>query len=66
VIDRSADKTIKVWDLGARTAVSTIQESGEVWGVAWRPRPPPHGSAGEFITGGEDGVVRWWRGAGAG
>jgi WD40 repeat protein len=66
VTDRSADKTIKVWDLGARTAVSTIQESGEVWGVAWRPRPPPHGSAGEFVTGGEDGVVRWWRGAGAG
>lgn len=62
----SADKTIKVWDLGARAAVSTVQESGEVWGVSWRPKPPQHGSPGEFVSGGEDGVVRWWRGAGAG
>ena len=63
---RSADKTVKVWDLGARAAVSTVQDTGEVWGVSWRPRPPQHGSPGEFVTGGEDGVVRWWRGAGAG
>ncbi|KAJ3553644.1 hypothetical protein NM688_g3494 [Phlebia brevispora] len=61
----SADKTVKVWDLTARAAVSTIQETGEVWGVSWRPRPPQHGSAGEFVSAGEDGIVRWWRGAGA-
>ncbi|PSS08844.1 hypothetical protein PHLCEN_2v3459 [Hermanssonia centrifuga] len=61
----SADKTIKVWDLTARAAVSTIQDNGEVWSVSWRPKPPQHGSAGEFVTGGEDGTVRWWRSAGA-
>ncbi|KAF9019358.1 WD repeat-containing protein 61 [Hymenopellis radicata] len=56
----SADKTIKVWDIGARAAVSTVQENGEVWSVSWRPK-----GAGAFVSGGEDGVVRWWRGAGA-
>ena len=63
---RSADKTIKVWDIGSRSAVSTVQDTGEVWAVAWRPRPPALGHPGAFVTGGEDGVVRWWRGAGAG
>ncbi|THH14185.1 hypothetical protein EW146_g6122 [Bondarzewia mesenterica] len=62
----SADKTIKVWDLSARAAVSTIQDTGEVWGVSWRPRPSPNNSAGAFVSGGEDGLVRWWRAAGAG
>jgi WD repeat-containing protein 61 len=61
---RSADKTIKVWDLSARAAVSTIQDTGEVWNVSWRPRVPSTGSAGAFLSGGEDGCVRWWRSAG--
>lgn len=63
---RSADKTMKVWDIGARAAVSTVQDTGEVWSVSWRPKPPAHGTAGAFVSGGEDGVVRWWRSAGAG
>lgn len=63
---RSADKTIKVWDLAARAAVSTIQDTDQVWAVSWRPVPSANGSAGAFVSGGEDGVVRWWRGAGAG
>ncbi|PPR06106.1 hypothetical protein CVT26_005333 [Gymnopilus dilepis] len=62
----SADKSIKVWDIGARAAVSTIQDTGEVWSVSWRPKPAAVGSPGAFVTGGEDGVVRWWRGAGTG
>ncbi|KAG1896421.1 WD40-repeat-containing domain protein [Suillus fuscotomentosus] len=62
----SADKTIKVWDLSARAAVSTLQESGEVWSIAWSPKPPASGTAGAFITGGQDGHVRWWRSAGTG
>ncbi|TFY67520.1 hypothetical protein EVG20_g3918 [Dentipellis fragilis] len=60
----SADKTIKVWDLAARAAVSTIQDTGEVWSVAWRPRPSGSNASGAFVSGGEDGVVRWWRAAG--
>jgi len=64
-VSGSADKTIKVWDLASRTAVSTIQESGEVWGVSWRPKPSAPGSAGAFVSGGEDGHVKWWRSAGA-
>ncbi|KAF5363611.1 hypothetical protein D9756_000118 [Leucocoprinus leucothites] len=60
----SADKTIKVWDIGARTAVSTIQDTGEVWSVSWRPKPAVVGSPGAFLTGGEDGSVRWWKAGG--
>ncbi|KAJ7682456.1 WD repeat-containing protein 61 [Mycena polygramma] len=59
----SADKSIKIWDIAARAAVSTVQDTGEVWAVSWRPRPSA-GGAGAFVSGGEDGVVRWWRGAG--
>ncbi|KAF8635361.1 hypothetical protein AX17_003930 [Amanita inopinata Kibby_2008] len=65
-VSGSADKTIKVWDISARAAVSTMQDTGEVWSVAWRPKPAPLGTVGSFVTGGEDGVVRWWRGAGSG
>lgn len=32
----SADKTIKVWDIGARAAVSNIQDTDKVWAVKWR------------------------------
>ncbi|KAF9226933.1 WD40 repeat-like protein [Gyrodon lividus] len=65
-VSGSADKSIKVWDLAARAAVSTIQESGEVWSVAWRPKPALTGSAGAFVSGGQDGHARWWRSAGSG
>jgi len=65
-VSGSADKSIKVWDLAARTPVSTTQESGEVWSVAWRPKPAPIGSSGAFVSGGQDGLVRWWRSAGSG
>lgn len=60
----SADKTAKVWDLGSRTAVSTIQDTGEVWSVSWRPNPSGTNASGAFVTGGEDGHLRWWRAAG--
>ncbi|EGO20436.1 hypothetical protein SERLADRAFT_452555 [Serpula lacrymans var. lacrymans S7.9] len=62
----SADKTVKVWDIAARMAVSTIQDTGEVWSVCWRLKPSTNGSAGAFVSGGEDGHVRWWRSAGTG
>ncbi|KAG6917564.1 hypothetical protein DXG01_002033 [Tephrocybe rancida] len=62
----SADKSIKIWDIGARAAVSTIQDTGEVWSVSWRPKAPTPGTVGAFVSGGEDGTVRWWRGAGGG
>ncbi|KAI0089348.1 WD repeat-containing protein 61 [Irpex rosettiformis] len=65
VLSGSADKTMRIWDLSTRTSVSTVQDTGEVWSVSWRPKPAQHGSSGEFVSGGEDGVVRWWRSAGA-
>ncbi|EKM79801.1 hypothetical protein AGABI1DRAFT_113083 [Agaricus bisporus var. burnettii JB137-S8] len=60
----SADKTVKVWDIGARSAVSTIQDTGEVWSVSWRPKPSALGIPRAFLTGGEDGFVRWWKAGG--
>jgi len=59
----SADRTARVWDIGARAAVSTIQEQGEVWGVVWRPVRAT--GPGMFVTGTEDGLVKWWRGGGS-
>jgi WD repeat-containing protein 61 len=55
-----------VWDLAARAAVCTIQDTGEVWSVSWRPTLSGNNPTGAFVTGGEDGIVRWWKGAGAG
>jgi len=60
----SADKTVRVWDMAARTAVSTIAEQGEVWTVSWRPRPSASGP-GQFVAGTEDGSIKWYRGAGS-
>ncbi|KAI0265206.1 WD repeat-containing protein 61 [Gloeopeniophorella convolvens] len=59
----SADKTIKVWDLAARAAVSTVADTGEVWAVSWQPSSAV-ASSGAFVSGGEDGIVRWWKAAG--
>jgi WD repeat-containing protein 61 len=62
----SADKTIKVWDIGARAAVSTIQDTDKVWCVKWRPLGGMTSSTSSFVSAGEAGVVRWWRAAGTG
>ncbi|CCM00295.1 uncharacterized protein FIBRA_02325 [Fibroporia radiculosa] len=52
-VSGSADKTVKTWDLAARAAVSTIQDTGEVWSVAWRPRPSGQNAAGSFYAAGK-------------
>ncbi|KAG6888422.1 hypothetical protein C0995_008335 [Termitomyces sp. Mi166 len=51
------DKMIKVWDIGARATVSTIQDTGEVWYVSWRPKLAGPGSVGAFVSAGEDKTV---------
>lgn len=69
---RSADKSIRVWDLAAtRSALSIVTEPAEIWSVGWRyPTGEPGvlvgagGSAG-FVSGSADGRVRWYRSAGA-
>jgi WD repeat-containing protein 61 len=59
--DRGTDGTAKLWDLGMRAAVGAVQDAkGSVWAACWRPGA----SAAAFATGAEDGVVRWYRGAG--
>ncbi|KAI0000061.1 WD repeat-containing protein 61 [Russula vinacea] len=61
----SADKTVKVWDIASRAAVSTIADTQEVWAVSWQPSSAA-ASSSAFVTGGEDGVVRWSKAAGTG
>lgn len=52
---------MRIWDIGSRAAVGAVQDAlGEVWSVRWRPGS----GAGAFATGAEDGIVRWYRGAG--
>jgi WD40 repeat protein len=63
--DRSSDETVKIWDIAARQCVSTLtDQSGDVWGVSWRPIPGA--GAGALVSSGDDGRLRWWRSAGAG
>ncbi|KAG8782577.1 hypothetical protein FRC12_020637 [Ceratobasidium sp. 428] len=59
----SADKTVRIWDIGTRKSLAVQQHTGEVWGVSWRPLSAGGGNA--FVTGGEGRVVEWWRSAGA-
>lgn len=33
----SADKNVRVWDIGTRKSLAVQQHTGEVWGVSWRP-----------------------------
>ncbi|TFK63454.1 WD40 repeat-like protein [Pluteus cervinus] len=57
----SLDKSIKIWDMRSQVALSTILDNSGVWAVSWNP----DGASG-FVTGGEDGSVKWWRSAGTG
>jgi WD repeat-containing protein 61 len=49
--------------------VSIVSEPAEVWSVCWRPRVPGTmvgaGGAAGFVSGGEQGIVRWYRSAGS-
>ncbi|KAG8930826.1 hypothetical protein FRC02_003645 [Tulasnella sp. 418] len=66
VASGSADRTIKLWDIGSRACVSTMQETNEVWGVSWVPAIGATVGAKAFATAGADGSVRFWRAAGTG
>ncbi|GAA97560.1 uncharacterized protein L969DRAFT_83860 [Mixia osmundae IAM 14324] len=74
----SVDGTIKIWDLHMPgSALTTIQDQKrDVWALAWRPDPPQpdaqvqgiSGSrlgGGNFVSGGADGALRWYRSAGS-
>ncbi|KAM0787931.1 hypothetical protein ACM66B_006136 [Microbotryomycetes sp. NB124-2] len=73
----SADGTIKLFDLAQpAAALNTLRDhTGDVWTLAWCPEPQSSVvegvtgssaalSGGHFVSGGEDGKLRWWRGGG--
>ncbi|KAK4051306.1 Ski complex subunit Rec14 [Microbotryomycetes sp. JL221] len=74
----SADGTIKLFDLASPgAALNTLRDhTGDVWTLSWAPETTGSNtvegiggasaalSGGQFISGGEDGKLRWWRGGG--
>lgn len=69
LLSGSSDKTVRVYDLNQTKQSSAVFSApsggGEVWSVSWKP-VPSGGGGGMFVTGGEDGTVKFWRAAGAG
>ncbi len=77
---RSADHTIKVWDISDLSQIrqtSSNNTEHQVWSVAFRPDAAAAGSrlgagagAGSmgkaFVSGGDEKRVVWWKGAGSG
>ncbi|KAH8822708.1 WD repeat-containing protein 61 [Flagelloscypha sp. PMI_526] len=64
LVSGSADGQVKVWDIAARQCVSTIADSGEIWATAWKPDSSL--PTAYFVSGGDQGVAKAWRAAGAG
>jgi len=63
---RSADRTVKLWDVGQRSCVSTSPSIASVWGMAWQPVPSETFAAGkQFAVAGDDKAITLYRAAGA-
>ncbi|RXK36685.1 hypothetical protein M231_06072 [Tremella mesenterica] len=61
-----ADNMVKLWDIGQRSCVSTIQTSSEVWGLDWQPASVGGSGVGkQFAIAGEDKMVTIYRAAGS-
>ena len=75
----AADRSVKIWDLGGATKNTPVFNTTEVQkvnGFAFQPTTVQGGEGGEgeavassmtrFVTAGEDGRLRFYRGAGLG
>jgi WD repeat-containing protein 61 len=63
---RSADSTVKLWDVGARSCVSTSSTAGAVWAVEWQPEGAGTLAPGkQFAIAGDERAVTLYRAAGA-
>jgi len=72
----SSDGTIKLWDLArpSSACLGTLREhESDVWAIDWAEMPPSASvdgvsstslGGGKLISGGKDGILRWWRGTG--
>ena len=75
---RVLSRTIKLWDLArpSSSCIGTLKDhEADVWAVDWAPISSSSASTVEgisgsliggnnLISGGKDGMIRWWRGAG--
>ncbi|GFZ44693.1 hypothetical protein JCM24511_02417, partial [Saitozyma sp. JCM 24511] len=62
----SADSTVKLWDVGTRSCVSTSSTAGAVWAVEWQPEGAGTLAPGkQFAVAGDERAVTLYRAAGA-
>lgn len=73
---RTSHNEVLIWDLAdkQKSCVSSISKSMPIWAVSWRPQEMrddvtaalQHTMPGSaFVAGGEEGLVHWYRNAGA-
>lgn len=62
------DGKIRVWSTETRSCVAVVGSEGEgpVWGLRWVKHLMGPGKSEGFVTGGKDGIVRFWREAAGG
>nr|XP_031859914.1 uncharacterized protein CI109_004763 [Kwoniella shandongensis]KAA5526986.1 hypothetical protein CI109_004763 [Kwoniella shandongensis] len=61
-----ADSTVKLWDVGQRSCVSTSTGNAEVWGLDWQPAGADTFAAGkQFAIAGDDKAITLYRAAGS-
>ncbi|TIB68577.1 hypothetical protein E3P77_01032 [Wallemia ichthyophaga] len=60
----STDHSIRLFDIGQRASVAKMAQEDEVWSLSWRPLGVSGLSGSAFASGGDSGVVKWWKSAG--
>jgi len=60
-----ADSTVKLWDVGTRTAVFSTTTTAANWAMAWQPPNLGYGTGKQFAVAGDEKAVTIYRAAGS-
>lgn len=60
-----ADSTVKLWDIGTRSAVFSSNTDSAVWAFEWQPPDLGLGTGKTFAVAGDEKVVSSYRAAGS-